>query len=237
MSPVPPNPDRGIDHHTDGDTVTRTGTETYYAQRAQEYDKVYAKPERQADLRHIEASLAPYFAERDVLEVATGTGYWTQFYADTAASVVATDLNDEVLDVAQKRRSWTNVDFVRANAFELDDIANGASFNGAFVGFFWSHLYLNQLPDFLEHLARQLSPGSAVMLLDNRYVEGSNHPITRTDDLGNTFQQRSLDNGTSWEVLKNFPTSAEITATLEAVLTNVSVTDYEYFWQATGEVP
>jgi ubiquinone/menaquinone biosynthesis C-methylase UbiE len=49
----------------------------YYAARAPEYDSIYAKPERQADLRLIEAWLAEQCAGKQVLEVACGTGYWT----------------------------------------------------------------------------------------------------------------------------------------------------------------
>jgi hypothetical protein len=49
------------------------GMRRYYVQRAATYERVYAKPERQADLRAMEALLPPLFAQRRVLEVATGT--------------------------------------------------------------------------------------------------------------------------------------------------------------------
>ena len=64
---------------------------SYYAARAPEYDAIYLKPERQADLRAIEHWLPPVFAGANVLEVACGTGYWTQFLAPVAASVLAVD--------------------------------------------------------------------------------------------------------------------------------------------------
>ncbi|PIF90927.1 hypothetical protein CLU86_1824 [Acidovorax sp. 62] len=51
----------------------------YYAARAKEYDQIYAKPTRQADLRQMEAWLPTVLAGRNVLEIACGTGYWTQF--------------------------------------------------------------------------------------------------------------------------------------------------------------
>ena len=53
----------------------------YYAARAPEYDLVYAKPERQSDLRAIEAWLPPVLGQGSVLEVACGTGYWTRCFA------------------------------------------------------------------------------------------------------------------------------------------------------------
>lgn len=59
----------------------------YYAARATEYEAVYAKPERQADLRLLEAWLPGVFAGRRVLEVAAGTGWWTLHGARDAAFV------------------------------------------------------------------------------------------------------------------------------------------------------
>ncbi len=40
------------------------GMATYYARRAAEYEAVYFKPERQTDLRRMEAELAAPFAGR-----------------------------------------------------------------------------------------------------------------------------------------------------------------------------
>jgi hypothetical protein len=45
----------------------------YYARRAAEYERVYVKPERQADLRAIEAWLPAQFRGRDVLELDDGS--------------------------------------------------------------------------------------------------------------------------------------------------------------------
>ena len=60
--------------------------QTYYAARATEYDQIYLKPERQADLRAIEAWLPPFFTGARVLEVACGTGYWSASIAHAARS-------------------------------------------------------------------------------------------------------------------------------------------------------
>lgn len=215
--------------------MTKTGTETYYAQRAREYDRVYDKPERQNDLHRLQALVPPVFEGKHVLEVAAGTGYWTQFYADDAAAVVATDLNTEVLDVARDRRPWPTTEFRVVNVFELDKLTD--TFDAAFAGFFWSHVQLDQLPLVVQQLVGCLGPGSPVMFIDNRYVEGSNHPVTRTDAAGNTYQHRMLADGTEWEVLKNFPTTHEVIAALAPALDNVQVTELEYFWVATGSTP
>ena len=63
----------------------------YYAQRAAYSDRFYLVPERQRDLRTMEAWLPSMFVGRRVLEVACGTGWWTAHGASFAREWNATD--------------------------------------------------------------------------------------------------------------------------------------------------
>lgn len=216
-----------------------TGTEEYYRARAREYDRVYGKPERQADLRRLRGWLAGALAGRRVLEVAAGTGWWTDAYADRAARVMATDVNEATLDIARSRRPWPpTVAFDRADAFDLTGVP--AEFDAVLAAFFWSHVPLRRLDGFLAGVAAHLTrpglarPGLAVFL-DNRHVAGSNHPVSRTDPDGNTYQQRTLSDGSRWEVLKNFPSAGEISARLAPFSRAVRVAELDYYWRATAE--
>ena len=51
----------------------------------------------------------------------------------------------------------------------------------------------------------RLDPGARVVFLDNRFVPTAAPPLSRRDAEGNTYQQRTLDDGIVHEVLKNFP--------------------------------
>jgi hypothetical protein len=44
-----------------------------------------------------------------------------------------------------------------------------------------------------------------VVFLDNRFVPGSSTPIAESDAEGNTYQVRTLADGSTHRVLKNFP--------------------------------
>jgi demethylmenaquinone methyltransferase/2-methoxy-6-polyprenyl-1,4-benzoquinol methylase len=206
----------------------------YYARRANEYERVYAKPERQDDLRAIEAWLPAWFAGLDAIEIACGTGWWTPHAARDARSWLATDINDETMALARAKDLPRCVRFERADAYALH--ALGRTFGAAFAGFWWSHVPREQLADWLASLHASLTPGARVVLLDNRFFEGSNHPIARTDDACNTYQRRTLDDGSAHEVLKNFPTRDEAFAAIGPRARNAQWHTWPYYWAATYEL-
>lgn len=209
-----------------------TGTEGYYRERALEYDRVYDKPERQSDLRSLRAWLPNVLRGRHVLEVAGGTGYWTDVIADEAASIFATDVNEATLEVARNRRVWpASVRFEVADALDLVTVKGER--DAAFAGFFWSHIPLGDVGPFLTGLRDRLGSGAVAIFVDNRYVEGSNHPVTRTDRAGNTFQSRTLSDGSEWEVLKNFPTSRDLRSALADFGSRIEIHEWAYYWAAT----
>ena len=209
----------------------------YYRARAAEYEKVYAKPERQTDLRALYDLVPAYFAGRRVLEIACGSGYWTRVLGARAASIVALDLAPEMLAIARAQQSTSGAaQFSIGDAFDLAAVPGVV--DAAFAGFWWSHVPREDLPRFLSGLNQRLPANSPVLLLDNRYVEGSNWPITRTDTAGNTYQRRRLENQTEHEVLKNFPTRLEVRRAIEASGgSSPTITDLAYYWYASYLTP
>jgi len=86
---------------------------------------------------------------------------------------------------------------------------------------------------FIEHFHRRLQPGAVVMILDNRYVEGSSTPLARTDEHGNTYQVRTLDDGSRYEVLKNIPDEPELADALGDTARKLEYVELDYFWYAS----
>ncbi len=191
------------------------GMQRYYVERAPSYERVYFKPERQADLRAIEAWLPGVFVGRSVLEVACGTGWWTPHGARDARAWLATDLSPETLAVARAKALPPCVQLATMDAYSFAQVGP-QTFDGAFAGCWWSHVPLQRLPGWLDALHAHLVPGARVVMLDNAYVHGSSTPLTRTDEAGNTYQDRALDDGSVHEVLKNFPTREAAFAFLAA---------------------
>ena len=201
----------------------------YYAARAREYERIYAKPERQSDLKRIKELLPPLFAGRRVLEIACGTGYWTQLIVRTAKHIVAVDANRETLDVAAEK-AWPaqQVEFKVADAYLLPDELG--VFDAVFAGFWWSHIPVRERARFFASLHQRLVPGAAVVFLDNLYVAGSSTPISQQDNDGNTYQHRKLDNGSEHVVLKNFPTEQALLADVSHCARAAHYRVLDYYW-------
>ncbi len=208
--------------------ATDASIKSYYAARAQEYDRVYEKPERQSDIQCLKNWLPPFFAGRRLIEIACGTGFWTQFIAPVASEVIALDASPEPMAIARHRVSEGKISFMVGDAYCLPkDIG---TFNAAFAGFWLSHVPKNRQQEFLVGLGKILEPGAIVLLLDNLYVEGSNHPISECDEDGNTYQMRNLDDGSSHRVLKNFPSETKLRALIYGLGDEVSYTKLDYYW-------
>jgi demethylmenaquinone methyltransferase/2-methoxy-6-polyprenyl-1,4-benzoquinol methylase len=201
----------------------------YYADRAREYERIYQKPERQDDLRWLREFVGRTFAGSQVCEVACGTGYWTEILARSAVSVMATDINEEVLAIARSKPIDTfKTTFRKEDAYALP--AFPQKFTGGLAVFWWSHVPKAKLRDFLRGFHRVLRPGARVVFIDNRYVEGSSAPISRTDEHGDTCQIRKLEDGSTHEVLKNFPTESELRAAVDGLAAEVQTEFLRYYW-------
>ena len=218
-----------------GRPMQTSDVRTYYAERAAQYDRVYAKRERQPDIGRLAERLVRALARAAVLEVACGTGFWTQFFAPAARSVRATDCNDAVLRLAAARLAHRpNVAIEHADAYALAGV--DGLFDAGFAGFLWSHVEKARLGGFLDGFHRKIEPGGRVVFADNLYVHGSSTPISRTDADGNTYQWRYLDDGQSFEVLKNFPTEAEFRHAVGDRGRNVWFERFDFFWCAGYEL-
>jgi len=201
----------------------------YYSRRAQEYEKIYFKPERQQELEWLRERVPRIFKARTVLEVACGTGYWTQFIAAAARKVHACDINDSVLEIAREKPiAPGKVDFFKADAITLQGVPRGC--DAAFAGFWWSHVKKSGIAQFVSNLSGAIAPGSVVAILDNQFSEGSSTPISRRDAEGNTYQMRKLASGEEYEVLKNFPTAQELRDAVRPVAREAHLETLQYYW-------
>ncbi len=201
----------------------------YYHQRAKEYEQVYKKPERQEDLKKLHTYVQEQAVGKKIVEIACGTGYWTKTLAESGKTMHACDYNKAVLEIAkEKKYGTTPVTFQQIDVWKLQPPKT--LYDLVFGGFIWSHILKERLPDFIKLLWKQVHKNGSLLMIDNRYVEGSSTPIARTDEMGNTYQMRRLANGDEFEVLKNFPEQKEVYGALKEMGLTIEWIDLEYYW-------
>ena len=205
-----------------------TNLTEYYAKRAAEYETIYTKRERQADLIAASGLLQEIFRDKNVLEIACGTGYWTEKIAQTARSIRASDINESVLEIARNKNFPGNkVQFEAADLYQLHPEKPAEALFG---GFIWSHVPVEELGRFTDKINSLAAPGGTVVFMDNRFVQGSSTPIARQDETGNTYQKRLLENWAEYLVLKNFPERGFLESVIAGKADHFDFISLPYFW-------
>jgi cyclopropane fatty-acyl-phospholipid synthase-like methyltransferase len=184
----------------------------------------------------IKARYQQALAGHKVLEIACGTGYWTEMIATTAKSVLATDVNPSMISIARNRLSGVKkVKFRVADAYFLDGVPEG--FTAVFAIWWWSHIPNSRLQDFLLAVHGKLQPGALVLFVDqlSTAYEGKNRHY---DGEGNLLEERCLKDGRSFNIVKNFPSEMEILNILRGIAKETCYREYpqEHSWSVCYRV-
>jgi SAM-dependent methyltransferase len=204
----------------------------YYASSTQAADAALSRAERANDLSKVRDRIAQLVRGKSVLELACGTGYWTEVIAATAERVLATDILDEMIERAQRRRlPEGKVSFRRVDGLDLPE--DLGAFSCVFIGFWWSHLKRDEQDALLAQLRARLGPDVTLILLDDAYVEGSSTTIARTDAQGNTYEIVATPDGERFELPKNYPADSALRKRLGGDVREIRIERLTYYWLLT----
>jgi len=201
----------------------------YYEGRAPLHDRYmdYSDNRQMEELLGpIIKSVIPHIKGREVLEIACGTGNWTEVLAGRAESVLAIDSSSTALEIAgRKLTQFNNVTLQNADAYLLDDISG--PFDIAFSSDWWSHMPVSSINRFLENLHSRLRKGSRVIFIDMMTREEFEKETVYYDDDGNRVSLRALPDGSEFEVIKNFPSNEDLFAFLEGWGNDISYLEFK----------
>lgn len=201
------------------DEITR-----YYDAISLDYDKSagYTNPEVEELRKSIKERFQEILCGKNVLEIACGTGYWTQVIAETSKSVLAIDINPSMISMAaEKCAKLNNVSFLVADAYTLKGIPGG--FDAAFAHWWWSHIPKNLITSFLNTLHSKLNTGSIVFFRDHLAYSG----FKTSDNIeGNNIENRQLSDGSAFNVVKNYPSKDEIFTALSGIADDVQYLEF-----------
>lgn len=144
---------------TDGDALIAEQI-AYYRARASEYDVTF----RGAHEPPLVAALDAFAPSGSVLELAAGTGAWTESVLRHPVSrLVALDASPEMLGLHARRIEDQRVERRVVNLFEWEP---DEGFDVVTFAFWLSHVPPARLVDFWDRVGRALRPGGRVLFVD-----------------------------------------------------------------------
>jgi demethylmenaquinone methyltransferase/2-methoxy-6-polyprenyl-1,4-benzoquinol methylase len=169
---------------------------------------------------------------RDVLELAPGTGLWTERLLASGASLTVVDASPAMLERLKARlgAAAQSVEMVRADLFSFEA---PRQYGGVFAGFFVSHVPRVRLAGFFQMVARALAPDGLFAMVDSLREESS----TARDHVlpDGEVMERRLDDGRSFRVVKNFYEAEELSSAAASAGLELAVTTTgRYFLVARG---
>ncbi|MGH9214049.1 MAG: class I SAM-dependent methyltransferase [Acidimicrobiales bacterium] len=195
----------------------------YYRAVANEYEDHTIDVPGQDELLSAIDSFHPTGA---VLELACGSGIWTERLLRSATTVTAVDGAPEMLARARSRvGSSASVRFIQADLFSWKA---DRRYDTVFFGFWISHVPKEKFASFWSLVAEALEPGGRVFFFDDNHrtetelIEGVN----------STVVQRRLNDGTPFKVIKIPYEPADLERRLRDLQWNIRVTGTSgpFYW-------
>ncbi len=202
----------------------------YYSKRAEEYDSVYTRsdPIRLREQDFIKGLIQKLFRNRYVLELACGTGYWTESLLGSAEKVLATDSSLEMLSRAAIRCSDASIQFLQADAYNPPVCL--PQFTGAMAHFWFSHIPLHRIHLFLDAFHSRLARKSPIMLSDNVYRKELGGKLIHKIGDQNTYKRRVLQTAKQYDILKNYYTKNQLEKIFSRYSKQVKILYLTHFW-------
>lgn len=216
---------------------------TYYKERAQEYDEWFYRQGRYdrdaesnarwfIEVDEVVRALEALHMEGDVLELAPGTGIWTERLVRTATTVTAVDASPEMIEINRAKVASERVSYVLADLFSWRP---ERVYDAVFFGFWISHVPLERLDGFLATVATMLRPGGKVFFVDGRREPSSTAIDHQLPEQNSQVMIRKLNDGRAFEIVKNFYDPSELAARCAQAGLNMHVCETAtYFLYAFG---
>ncbi|MCY4146192.1 MAG: class I SAM-dependent methyltransferase [Chloroflexi bacterium] len=181
----------------------------YYRARAPEYDEWFYRKGRydrgpahtkqwQREVGIVRRQLHSGARCEHILELAPGTGIWTQELAQLGERVRALDASPEMIAINRAKLAADHVDYELCDLFQWQP---QRQVDMVFFGFWLSHVPADKLSGFLRAVRTALKPGGRLFLVDSLAPDSSN-PRAGTQSLGADRQQRQLKDGRQYEIVK-----------------------------------
>ena len=160
-------------------------------------------------------ALTSFGAKGSVLELAGGTGWWTERLARTADRLTVVDSSPEALALNRERVGRPDVNYVVEDLFDWHADSN---YDAVFFSFWLSHVPRARFGEFWSLVHSCLTPSGRAFLVDNRNDPG---PDTLSKDpfvvhYDTDLHLRRLRDGSRYRVVSVMYEPGELQSLLEA---------------------
>src|SRR5580658_2677595 len=184
----------------------------YYRARAGEYDQWWLRQGRYdrgaalnaqwfAEAASVSSALGAYRPAGRVLELACGTGLWSEQLLPFASHLTALDGWPEVLAINAARLRSPLVRYVEADLFQWQP---DEQFDVVFFSFWLSHVPPEKFAEFWRLVRACLAPGGRVFFVDSRREPTSTAVDHRLPEPEATVMTRRLNDGREFQIYKIF---------------------------------
>jgi 2-polyprenyl-3-methyl-5-hydroxy-6-metoxy-1,4-benzoquinol methylase len=196
----------------------------YYQARANEYDEWFFRqgrydhgPEHRTawfrEVALIEAALHQELQSGEVLELACGTGLWTQHLVRQHSRVVALDASPEAIAINRRRVQSSVVEYVVTDLFTWQPEAR---FDAVFFSFWLSHVPRIEFERFWAKVGASLKPKGRVFLIDSLLEQASTARDHAPVDQSGLVERR-LNDGREYKIVKIFYEPASLQRQLSSL--------------------
>lgn len=210
----------------------------YYRVRAAEYDEWFLRTGRydhgsefrarwEREVEEVRAALARFRPEGRVLELACGTGWWTEQLIGYTNDITCVDASAEVLALNEQRLPDVRIRRVQADLFGWTP---DGPYDVVFFSFWLSHVPPERFDAFWAMVRAALRPGGRVFFVDSLRTElstASDHVLPAEGDI---IAERKLNDGSRYSIYKIFYHPPHLQARLEALGWHATVTSTESFF-------
>ena len=167
----------------------------YYRARAQEYDESIAGV---SDLLESGRVMLLKLGRFDsILELACGTGIWTETLLYMGNEVIALDASTEMLGIARKKLGEERIKYQQADLFQWQP---AQKYDLVFFANWLSHVPPNALDDFLVKIQRSVGMGGQLAIID-QYLPSDDDKQIAKDDI---YAKRPIADGRQFTIVKAF---------------------------------
>jgi ubiquinone/menaquinone biosynthesis C-methylase UbiE len=176
------------------DTILNEQIE-YYRARAQEYDESIAGV---SDLLESGRGLLLKLGKFDsILELACGTGIWTETLLQIGSEVTAVDAAPEMLEIARQKLGEVRIKYQQADLFQWEP---EQQYDLVFFANWLSHVPPEALDTFLGKVQKAVRPGGQLAMIDQYLPSDSDKRIAKDD----IYATRPLEDGRQFTIVKAF---------------------------------